>query len=118
MRTQSEVRQTNGTAKIEKLAEEFGHNAGSRLVFSEPVERNGVSVIPVAKVRYGFGSHNTRDGRRFGGGGGLKASPIGYIEVTAEGSKFHSIMDAATLARIVLGSLVVGLWVASKLSKH
>ena len=40
------------------LAESLAANhADAHLVFSEPVDREGITVIPVAKVRYMFGGH-------------------------------------------------------------
>jgi uncharacterized spore protein YtfJ len=40
---------------IERLAEKLGITANARAVYGEPVERDGLTIIPVAQVRYGFG---------------------------------------------------------------
>ena len=37
------------------MAEKLGAVAKAATVFGEPVERDGVTVIPVAKARWGFG---------------------------------------------------------------
>ena len=50
---------------VERLADKLGSSAHSTAVFGEPVERDGVTVIPVAKARWGFG----------GGGGRPLAQP-------------------------------------------
>ena len=40
---------------LTNLAEKLGAAAKASLVFGEAVERDGVTVIPVAKSRWGFG---------------------------------------------------------------
>lgn len=60
---------------IERLAELIGAKAGVRAVFGEPVQHGGVTVIPVARVRWGFGGGGGRsdaapDGPASGSGGG------------------------------------------------
>ncbi len=81
------------------LARRVGLKAGARNVFGEPVERDGVTVIPVAKVRYGFGGGmgegEDGDGMGQGGGGGVMASPTGFIEVRQGGATFTPIRDAS-----------------------
>lgn len=51
-----------------------------------PVERGDVTVIPVARARWGFGGGGNRRGEPgSGGGGGATISPIGYIEIRGDG---------------------------------
>jgi len=38
-----------------RLADRIGARVSVKTVFGEPVERDGITVIPVAKVRWGFG---------------------------------------------------------------
>src|SRR3989304_2693696 len=86
-----------------QLADRVGLRANARAVFGDPVERDGVTVIPVAKVRYGFGGgggggmsgkslddmdESPEMGEGGGGGGGMMASPVGYIEITKNGARF------------------------------
>ena len=40
---------------LERMAEHLGARAGVKSAYGEPVERDGVTVIPVAKVAWGFG---------------------------------------------------------------
>ena len=69
-----------GGSLAEKLAEKLGASAKASAVFGEPTERDGVTVIPVAKIRYGFGSgsgggtDDDGDSSGFGGGGGGERS--------------------------------------------
>jgi hypothetical protein len=58
---------------------------GARLCYGEPVQVDGRAVITVARVRAAGGL-----GQR-GGGGRLDAVPVGYIEVSADGTRFESI---------------------------
>jgi hypothetical protein len=58
---------------------------GARLCYGEPVRVDGRTVIPVARVRAAGGL-----GAR-GGGGRLDAVPVGYIDVSADGTRFEPI---------------------------
>src|SRR5258707_15100242 len=68
---------------LSNLAEKLGAAAKASVVFAEAVERDGVTVIPVAKARWGFGGgagrRKSEDG--VGGGGGAPVRPIGVIEL-------------------------------------
>lgn len=86
-----------GDAILQRMAETVGAQARAAAVYGEPVERDGVTVIPVARVRWGFGggsgSGQEREGRGGsegnGGGGGVMASPAGYIEICNGAATFH-----------------------------
>ena len=50
---------------VERVAEKMGVHATAKAVYAEPVEHDGVTVIPVAKVRWGFGGGSgRRQGKR------------------------------------------------------
>jgi uncharacterized spore protein YtfJ len=97
---------------LERLAEKLGGTARASTVFGEPVERDGVTVIPVAKARWGFGGGSgtgrsrrggePETGSGTGGGGGLTISPAGYIEVKGGTSRFHAIREPMALAPLVI----------------
>jgi uncharacterized spore protein YtfJ len=88
--------------------------AGTRTVFGEPVTQGDVTVIPVAKVstRFGFGGGSGRDHATFdkpgtygggmGGGGDVRAKPLGYIEITATGSQFYPIEDGMEIGLVAM----------------
>jgi uncharacterized spore protein YtfJ len=80
---------------VVRIAEKMGLHAGASSVYGAPVEQGGVTVIPVARVRYGFGAGSGSDasGGGAGGGGGVIAKPSGYIEIGNGTSKFHRIDD-------------------------
>jgi hypothetical protein len=88
-------------AMLEKLVEKVGGKANVKAVFGDPIERGGKTVIPVAKVRWGFGGGagtgtseaegGPQTGSGSGGGGGVTAEPIGYLEIGEEGASFRTI---------------------------
>src|SRR5687768_8040448 len=85
---------------LERLAELVSTRAGVEAVFGEPVRQDNRTVIPVARVRWGFGGGGGRaDGppsgpaSGSGGGGGAAADPIGYLEIGPDGTTFRPIRD-------------------------
>jgi hypothetical protein len=85
---------------------------GARLCYGEPVQVDGRTVIPVARVRAGgvFA--------KGGGRGGVRAEPVGFIEVAAEGSRFERIEQPRLGARtLAAGGAVTGLVAAAALRR-
>ena len=80
-----------------KLADRVGNRAGVQAIFGDPVERDGVTVIPVGRTRWGFGGgagkggHADEEGEGSGGGGGVMAVPVGYIEISGGAARFRRI---------------------------
>ncbi|MFI1358124.1 spore germination protein GerW family protein [Streptomyces sp. NPDC020898] len=68
---------------LERLAELLGGRACVTAFYGEPTTRDGITVIPVARVGFGFGFGGgagrevgaTKTGEGGGGGGGVKARP-------------------------------------------
>lgn len=93
------------------LAEVVGRTARARSVFGEPVERDGVSVIPVAKARWGFGGGSGEgprgEGGGGGGGGGVMLKPIGYIEVRDGKSRFRPIVSSGVTALAATAAVLI-----------
>ena len=85
---------------IARLAERIGARAQASAVFGEPVERGGLTVIPVAKATWGVGggSGEKAGERGLGGGGGISVAPLGYIEMRDEGAVFKPIRDPRFVA--------------------
>ena len=50
-------------------------------------------------------SRRTRAG---GGGGGVDVTPVGFIEITPDGTRYVSIEDRKRIMRLVLVGLVLG----------
>jgi len=99
---EKEARASAADNGVTRLAEHLGRNASASAVFGAPVERDGVTVIPVARVRWGVGGGRGRrkgqtdDG--FGGGGGVQAAPLGFIEVRDGGARYRRIRDPLRVA--------------------
>jgi uncharacterized spore protein YtfJ len=97
---------------VERIAERVGGRASVRAVFGDPVERDGITVIPVARVRWGFGGGAgsgpgdaaARSGSGTGGGGGVTADPVGYLELGPDGVTFSPITSARPSAGFMLAA--------------
>ena len=93
-----------GVRLLARVMEQMGGRAHVTAVFGEPVERNGVTVIPVARLRWFFGAgsgsgpaqggESTAMGEGSGGGGGGGAEPVGYVEIGPSGTAFRPIAGA------------------------
>jgi uncharacterized spore protein YtfJ len=123
---------------IERLAERVGGKASVSAVFGEPIERDGITVIPVAKVRWGFGGGSGRGpvpvgpgiegapesavtddrmGTGTGAGGGATADPIGYLEIGPDGATFRPITPAMPSPAFLLAAGVTATLVLRGLAK-
>ncbi|HWP28774.1 MAG TPA: spore germination protein GerW family protein [Chloroflexota bacterium] len=102
----------SGEPFIERLAQRLALSARAETVFGPPVERGGVTVIPVAKVRYGFGGGGGSTGSEqgSGGGGGVLVSPVGFIELRDGSAEFRPLRDPAALVPLILAGALAG-WV-------
>jgi len=81
---------------LERVADRIGLHAGAQAVFGEPVERDGVTVIPVAQMIIGAGAgagggSSADEKAGAGAGGGALTRPLGYIEVGDRGAVFQRI---------------------------
>jgi uncharacterized spore protein YtfJ len=81
---------------IDSLASRIGAHADARAVFGTPVTHAGYTVVPVARVAAGFGAgaqHSSGEdaGQGIGGGGGYVATPVGFIEIGADGARFQRL---------------------------
>jgi uncharacterized spore protein YtfJ len=103
----------------ERLAEAFKTSAGAKMIYGDPIEHDGVIIIPVAKLRYGVGggggSRNGEEGG--GGGGGVIVQPAGYIELKDGSSRFQAIREPATFVPLVIAGGLTGLLLLRGLHK-
>ena len=79
-------------------------------VFGEPYERNGVTLIPAARVQGGAGGGGGEgpdgQGKGSGTGFGLSARPVGAFLIRGDEVTWRPAVD---LNRIVLGTQVVAI---------
>ncbi len=104
-RAREEARQSIERSEfVSGLADRVGAAASVKAVFGEPVERDGVTVIPVAKVSWGFGGGGGGEGEEegHGGGGGASAAPQGFIEIEGGRATYRPIRNPLRTGVLVL----------------
>ncbi|MGZ5332700.1 MAG: spore germination protein GerW family protein [Solirubrobacterales bacterium] len=88
----------------------------AKRVYAEPIERDGVTVIPAASISGGGGGGGTDDGngRSDGGGGfGMTGSPVGAWVIRDGSAEWKPSLD---LNRALMGAqlltllLLLALW--------
>lgn len=121
---------------IEGAVEHLRTSASVKTVYGDPIVVDGKTVIPVAKVAYGFGAGHgsgthakkTSEGKTpvesegEGAGGGGAAKPVGVVEITAQETKF---VQFGAPKKLMITALVgaglgvgLGLLLGRKLSKN
>ena len=102
-----EVEKPNSANRfIGTIAEKLGAVARASTVYSEPIEREGITVIPVAKARWGFGGGvgHRKDEDGAGGGGGVQVTPVGFIEIRNGQAEFRPIRTMS-VPLLILGGI-------------
>lgn len=102
-----------GDELLSLLADRIGSQLGSSSVYGAPVERDGVTVVPVSAARFGFGAGSGSDpGKRQegeGGGGAGTVAPVGYIELKDGRSRFVPIVHPGRMLALVCCTMLVAL---------
>ncbi|MGI4739840.1 MAG: spore germination protein GerW family protein [Janthinobacterium lividum] len=103
---------TPTAALLERLSQQLSTSATAQAVYGTPVERNGITIIPVAQARYGFGGgggSGTKAGGEAGGGmgagAGVSLTPVGYIELREGRSRFRPIRSSVVPLVAVSGAI-------------
>jgi uncharacterized spore protein YtfJ len=102
---------------LQTLTEHFATTANVKQVFGDPIETQGKTIVPVARVMYHVGSG--WGGRRLeaaeggmgggGGGGAVIALPVGVLEVTPEGVRFERFNSLKRAGILVGAGFLLGL---------
>jgi uncharacterized spore protein YtfJ len=121
-------------APFESIAELLERSLSIRHVYGEPVSHGETTVIPVARVAYGFGAGGGRgpsraltsgldEGRATenshaeaqgaGGGGGVRMTPVGALEIGPQGTRFIRYRPLAPLFGAAALGLAVG-WLLAR----
>ena len=112
---------------FQSLGEQLQKGTVIKTVYGEPTVVQGKTIIPVARVAYGFGRGSRankkgkggeqKEGSEGGGGGGFSASPVGVVEITPEDTRFISIGDERRLAWTLIVGLFLGIWMGRRRSR-
>jgi uncharacterized spore protein YtfJ len=114
---------------LQNLSGNLSKGLSISLVFGDPIEAQGKTIIPVSKVAGGFGggegvapgTGNPEDGDEkkennahgMGGGGGLHNEAIGVFEITPDQTRFIPAVQFKHII-IVLGMLMGFIWKMSR----
>ena len=94
--------------KPEELMEKMRDSLRAEMVYGQPYEKDGMTVIPAAAVLGGGGGGSGRrgaDAEGDGGGFGLVARPVGAFVVENGTVRWQPALDATRL--ILAGTLVL-----------
>ena len=108
----------SSVALLQSLKENILGQAGVKTIYGEPISAQGRTVIPVAKVAYGYGAgagtggvgNASAQGEGGGGGCGVRAVPVGVIEVSDQGTTFVPITSRNKLAAAVVAGISLGIF--------
>ena len=100
-------------------AQNLTRSAGVKSVFGEPVVVGDRTVIPVARIAYGFGggigrgpqlrSESTSPNPEgMGVGGGVAAMPVGVIDISPAQTRFIPLNGGRKLAGAMLAGFILG----------
>jgi uncharacterized spore protein YtfJ len=96
---------------LHSIGERFQTDGSVQKVFGDPIVVEGKTVVPVARVSYGFGAGGgSREERAGGGGGGgLRVEPAGVLEITATETRFIHFLDPRRIAQMVAVGFALGM---------
>ena len=105
---------------LEEMLNRIGQvhdRASVKTVFGEPFQVNGRTIVPVAKVQYGFGfgvgrskekeKEEEESGEGGGGGAGVSIRPIAVLEITGQETKVKPVVD---VTRLALAGMLLAAW--------
>jgi uncharacterized spore protein YtfJ len=104
--------ETPARSLLERLGQQLSTSATAQTIYGTPVEREGITVIPVARALYGFGGGGgggTKAGEAagsgLGAGAGVSLTPVGYIELREGRSRFRPIRSSVVTLVAVSGAI-------------
>ncbi len=101
---------------IDSAVEHLRASASVKTVYGEPVQVDGKTIIPVARVAYGFKKPESGPSA-----GGVSAKPVGVVEVSGAETRFVPVAQTKKFAIIALIGSGVGLvlgWVLGRRGKQ
>ena len=85
-------------------------------VYGDPIERDGILVIPAAKVAGGGGGGGDKENNG-GGGFGLRATPVGAWIIRDGQVTWEPAVDATRIATLGMLAAIVFLWTIRSMAK-
>ena len=113
---------------LHTLSDRLHSSADVQKVFGPAIAAEGKTIIPVARVAYGFGGGSGAAGKKItetlqpageggGGGGGVAVAPVGVFEVSSSGTRFVPLTDKRRLAISAVAGVGLGLLLAARRRK-
>jgi uncharacterized spore protein YtfJ len=100
----------SNTAVLDTIREVIDH-AGAGTVFGEPINQDGLTVLPAAKISGGGGggggsgpANEGKDAEGAGGGVGLIAKPLGVFVIKDRTVRWQPAVD---VNKVILGAQIV-----------
>jgi uncharacterized spore protein YtfJ len=92
---------------VMKIVEQAKEAITVKRVFGEPFEKDGVTVIPAARVQGGAGGEGPEgEGRGSGSGFGVTARPAGAFVITGDQVNWRPAVD---VNRVILGGQLIAI---------
>jgi uncharacterized spore protein YtfJ len=107
---------------LQSLHENLSSRAQVKSVFGEPIVAADKTIIPVARVAYGFGAgagtggvgEQSAKGEGGGGGGGMRATPVGIFVVGPGESRFVPIHSHRKMIGVLFAGACLGMLFARR----
>jgi uncharacterized spore protein YtfJ len=110
---------------LQSIIERLQGSASVKMIFGEPIDTKEKTIIPVAKIAYGFGAGSggnkkieSNGSSGDGGGGGIAIRPKGVIEITKEDTRFISFDQTRNLIIVMIIGLLLGVIISRRGSKR
>lgn len=98
---------------LRSLGDRLQAGASVKAVFGDPIVVGDRTVVPIARVGYGFGGGGSD---KAGGGGGSGIRPAGALEITAAGTRFIPFVDPVRLAATMALAVIIGIALGRRLA--
>lgn len=100
---------------LQTIGERLQSAASVKCVYGDPITSGDRTVIPVARVRFGYGA----GGGKFtgsGGGGGVRADPEGMIQITPAGTSWVAFRQYRQVGAALAFGILAGMLLSRR--KH
>ncbi len=96
---------------IQSMQERLQTSGSVKNVYGEPIVAGGRTIVPVARIGYGFGAGRggSEEEGGGGGGGGVGARPAGVFEISATGTRFIPAAAGRKLAMAAAAGFISGI---------